>query len=374
MSSDVEYVPASTRRLCQLTGNKDSPGFNDTGKWGIVGTDMGIPVEHKGRLYLFFGDVPAVAGGSHPHDADPIVYTTDADPEPDGFRVEPVLRGGPGTSFRPFSVKGRGHLGTNETPTGGFAYNGRFYVFVITGNRRPVSYLTSSPDPARDFDLHDQISGTDGKFWQIAPHVIENAKCPGLPAAAGDGLLLWGQSRSHVYLAWMPLQRKVHPPTGLRYYAGPGPAWSDDQQKAAPLFSTRGITQLSVGRIDGARRWVLLYTRASLRAPHEGVVCRSAATLWDWSGEVALFDPVRDGAFTEYMHQPGRDDLHLLPPRRPPSHPGWAYAPFLLDRYTRWDERRGIATLYYLMSTNSPYQVMLMRSGLRFKGVDSGGR
>jgi hypothetical protein len=170
----------------------------------------------------------------------------------------------------------------------------------------------------------------------------------------------------------MPLRPNTHPPAGLKYYAGPGPAWSDDQQKAAPLFSTRGITQLSVGRIAEARRWIVLYTRASLRAPHEGIVCRTAATPWGWSNEITLFDPVRDGAFTEYMHQPGRDDLHRLPPRRPASHSGWAYAPFLLDRYTRWDKHNGVATIYYLMSTNSPYQVMLMRSQLRFNRIDSG--
>ena len=53
--------------------------------------------------------------------------------------------------------------------------------------------------------------------------------------------------------------------------------------------------------------------------------------------------------------------LDLSPPR---SGSGWAYAPFLLDRYTRWDWRKRIVTIYYLTFTNMPYQVMLRRSQL----------
>ena len=71
--SDVEYVPTSTQRICQLTGNFDPEGLphiNYTGQWGIEGTDFGVTVEHQEKLFILFGDVPSA------HDADPIVYTT----------------------------------------------------------------------------------------------------------------------------------------------------------------------------------------------------------------------------------------------------------------------------------------------------------
>jgi hypothetical protein len=368
--SDVQYVPESTLRMCQMTGDYDPEGLthiNYTGQWGIEGTDLGISVEHQGKLFIFFGDVPSAS------DADPLVYTTALDPEPYGFQLHPILWGGHGTSFRPFNVKGlsnKAYLGTNETPTGAFSYGDRIYVFVITGNTNPVSYLSSSANLAADFDLHYKISDTTGKFWQIAPWVVNNAQWPGLPSETGDGVLLWGQGLNEgvwsVYLAWMLLPPSQYSPVHLKYYRGPGISWSNEQQEAVPLFFMPDVSALSVGWIPGVRRWLMLYTRASLTRPRESIVCRVAKTPWEWSEEIIIFNPERDGAFTKYMHEPGEDNLNLLPPERPSADSGWAYAPFLLNRYTRWDAQHRIATIYYLMSTNSPYQVMLMRSQLRF--------
>ena len=363
-----------------MTGGGDPEGLphvNDTTQWGVAGTDLGVPVEHRGRLYIFFGDVPEF------DDADPIVYTTDPDPEPHGFRMIPIRQGGPGTSFRPLTVPGltkTGYLGTNETATGAFSYDGRLYVFVITGNDEPVSSLVSSPDPARDFDLHFRVSDSNGKFWQISPRVVENADCPGLPS--DTGVLLWGQAGCGVYLAWMGLEPSRGPSEDLKYYAGPGTPWSGRESDAVALFSVPNITQLSVAWLPGAGRWLMLYSRAFPDSPRESVVCRAAKMPWDWSEEATIFDPEREGAFARYMHEPGRDGR--LDSRRggfgwallqglverlvggQKTGAGWAYAPFLLNRYTRWDPRERIATIYYLMSTSVPYQVMLMRSQIRF--------
>src|SRR5829696_4388256 len=373
-ASDVQLVPGSTLRISQMTGDYDPQGLahiNSTGQWGIEGTDLGISVEHQGKLFIFFGDVPSAK------DADPIVYTSDLDPEPHGFQLHPILWGGSGTSFRPLNIKGlsnKGYLGTNETPTGAFSYGDRVYVFVITGNTEPVSYLSSSANLAADFDLHYKISDTAGEFWQIAPWVVNNAEWPGLPSETGDGVLLWGQGLKEggwsVYLAWMALPSGRYSPMNMKYYRGPGISWSNEQQEAIPLFFMPEVSALSVGWIPEVRRWLMLYTRASLAHPHESIVCRVAKTPWERSEEITIFNPERDGAFTKYMHEPGEDNLNLLPPERPSADSGWAYAPFLLNRYTRWDGQRRIATIYYLTSTNSPYQVMLMRSQLRF--ADSG--
>jgi Domain of unknown function (DUF4185) len=370
-SGDVQYVPASTQRICQITGDYDPEGLphiNYTGQWSIDGTDLGISVEHQGNLFIFFGDVVSADC------ADPIAYTTAIDPEPYGFQLQPILRDGPGSTFRPLSVKGLPPLGCNETPTGAFSYSGRLCVFVITGGTSPVSYLSSSADPAADFDLHYMISDTSGKFWQIAPWVVNNADWPGLPSETGDGLLLWGQglqgSGWSVYLAWMPLPAGLYSPMYLRYYRGPDISWSDQQQEAIPLFFMPDVSAVSVAWLPEVGRWLMLYTRASPTHPHESIVCRVAKTPWEWSDEIIIFNPEREGAFTKYMHEPGEDNLNLLPPEHSDTDSGWAYAPFLLNRYTRWDAQYRVATIYYLMSTNSPYQVMLMRSQLRF--IDAG--
>ena len=66
------YKVLSTTRVGQLTGSTrskepkwirsvDSMGFpllNDTGRWGVIGVDLGANTEHSdGKLYFFFGDV-----------------------------------------------------------------------------------------------------------------------------------------------------------------------------------------------------------------------------------------------------------------------------------------------------------------------------
>jgi hypothetical protein len=177
------------------------------------------------------------------------------------------LCGSPGTSFRPLNVKGlsnRGYLGTNETPTGAFGYDGRLYVFVVVDNNNPVSYLSSSSESVTDFDVHNMVAGSSGKFWQIAPWVVNNAEWPGLPCESGDGLLLWGQGSTgsgwSVYLAWMALPPGQHQPLHLRYYRGSGTSWSDEQQEAVPLFFMPEVSALSVEWVPEIGRWLMLYT------------------------------------------------------------------------------------------------------------------
>src|SRR5919112_6357224 len=73
------------------------------------------------------------------------------------------------------------------------------------------------------------------------------------------------------------------------------------------LFYAGGISPL--GRVDSrVGRWLMLYTRASLAHPRESIVCRVAKTPWEWSDEVTILDPGRDGPFSLYMHDPGEDN------------------------------------------------------------------
>jgi hypothetical protein len=74
--------------------------------------------------------------------------------------------------------------------------------------------------------------------------------------------------------------------------------------RAKTLFTTRfGWTSLSVGRLPGTGRWILLNQKAgSIDDNHahntwnEPIVARIVATPWDIesAAEIRLFDPVRD--------------------------------------------------------------------------------
>lgn len=58
---EVRYVPGSSQKVCQLTGEFDrerqEPTLNRTeSRFGLVGTDLGASFEHNGKIYFFFGD------------------------------------------------------------------------------------------------------------------------------------------------------------------------------------------------------------------------------------------------------------------------------------------------------------------------------
>lgn len=86
----------STTRIGQLTGSTDDrwkdsvdamrwPLLNDTGRWGVLGVDLGASTEHEGRTYFFFGDVANQQGppehpffSDNPNGSDFIAWTDDS--------------------------------------------------------------------------------------------------------------------------------------------------------------------------------------------------------------------------------------------------------------------------------------------------------
>src|SRR4051794_38603498 len=112
----ARYAWSYTKRLVQLTGDYDpdpngltltpgmGPHVNFTGRWGGRGVDLGANVEHRGQLFIFFGDVPQSSNAPPPapHDADLVAY---ADIGDSAARIvlTPVLAG---ETFAPFAVAG----------------------------------------------------------------------------------------------------------------------------------------------------------------------------------------------------------------------------------------------------------------------------
>ncbi len=217
-------------------------------------------------------------------------------------------------------------------------------------------------------------------FPWVAPWRVQNADHPGLPHSPHpQGLVLFGfgfSANPGIRLAWMPLNAPDDPELQeIQYYTGDTTQpWSSEADAAAVVLPhTNSYTHLSAAWLDGPKRWILLYSNAyddlndpsSFRRP---AVARIGTTLWNWSDEIEIFNPVREQAYGAYMHERGRDTINPdIPPRQDPSlpeHDGWAYGAFLLNRFTEWDDATRRLGIYYLLSLSSPYQVQLMYSQL----------
>src|SRR5713101_5113549 len=79
MPRNVTYLPGSTQKVCQLTGECDRERNQFTlsrtaSRFGVAGTDLGSNFEHNGRVYFLFGD-------TGPDAEDSIAYTEDTNPE-----------------------------------------------------------------------------------------------------------------------------------------------------------------------------------------------------------------------------------------------------------------------------------------------------
>jgi hypothetical protein len=226
------------------------------------------------------------------------------------------------------------------------------------------SVLARSTDLAQNFaHLYDLSSD---KFINVAPVVAENADIPGLPEGSGKGVLLWGSGdyrKSDPYLAYLPLDR-VEDRNSLRYYSGlneNGTArWSAREDEAIPLFHQGCLGELSVAWNPYLHKWLMLYNCSSPR----GINFRVADSPWGpWSAPQVLFNARRDGGLCHFIHVSwlnrwcdtvndfGRGFTQ-----------GGAYGPYMIPAFFRVDEKT--TTIYYVLSTWNPYQVVLMKSTL----------
>jgi hypothetical protein len=405
------YVNGSTFRLCQLTQDWEPtprPHPTNTSSIGLSGTDLGIPIEHKGRLYLFFGDCLPTDGSSA--DGDPIAFTTLSDSDdlqnsaPDMYWIL-----GDDGQFRRVIVEAVS-MGNFEVPTGGFSYDGKLYLFVGSWKREDpdrmtASFLATTDDPHHDFGLLQGISSTvgdkmlpplpDKEFpggrWMlhISPTVIRNSDWPWLPSSSGDGLLMFGSSiyrglptehltamesvKSNVYLAWAPLTPGTIYPSSpipeasewqfLTGLAGPGgyiPLWGKigggrdplpllPLDNAGPPPAPRLLGEISAFYSALLRRWIL-------SGSTEGLVNIARYPWGPWTTSREIANPAI----------PGRDADNMTPGKE------WTrkkvtYAPYLIPRWTKWDRSTRKFRVFYTLSVfdqpeQDQYQPQLIRS------------
>jgi hypothetical protein len=309
---------------------------------------------------------------------------------PEMVKLTPVLDGS--GIFHPFTIRETSRtwlLLSDATPTGAFSYDDRVFVFVVAneGDDKHLNFVSSltkscCPTEPVPFDLAFRFSFQSdlegGKFWQVAPCVVQRSDIPELEVEDGEGAILIGHGRSAFHLAWLPLEPGRDPDLqSIRYYTGAGPGgWSPWEGDAVPLFNTQfGWASLSIGRVPEADLWIMLYHRAGTRddlvpacSANNPIAARLASRPWELgtAKEMAILDPVRDGAIGHYMYR-GLPDPNNLAVRGGPliGHPSFLYGPHLLNRYTRFDANAKTITIHYLVSTGWPYQVQLMRSSIQ---------
>jgi hypothetical protein len=352
-----------------LTGDFDrernEPTLNQTyHNYGVSGTDLGSSFVHDGRTYFLFGDTVGfsflTATG-----ADSVAFTTDTNPE-ECLRLQFITS--KAGQYSPPRIPGVS-LGPFEVPTGGFSANGNIYVFFTTDHTFAKtmgrSVLARSTDYAQNFTHIYDLSRE--KFINVAPVVVENSAVHGLPQQSGKGVLLWGSGiyrKSNPYLAYLSLDR-VEDRDALRYYSGldnNGVArWSSSETDAIPLFHQACLGELSVAWNQYLHKWLMLYNCKSPR----GVNFRVADYPWGpWSEPQVLFNAQRDGGRCHFIHASwlsrwcdtvndfGRGFTS-----------GGSYGPYMIPAFFSGNQRT--STIYYVLSTWNPYQVVLMKSTLK---------
>ncbi|NMD35240.1 MAG: DUF4185 domain-containing protein [Planctomycetes bacterium] len=355
------YVPESTVKVCQLTGDRDRqtgvPTLSLTERRaGVAATDLGSSFEHGGRLVFLFGDTWRYLDGRDAGVArDALAWTDSCDPT----AIElSFLCGGDGR-WLPLEVPGLSH-GPFEVPLNGVSIGGKMYVVFAMGFRPPLSLgrsvLAVSEDDGRTFRQVYQLS--EGKFrvtalWKEDPWLYV--------FGAGE------YRRSSVCLARIETAR-IHDRSSLRYFSGTdgeGAArWSAEEREAAFLFRHDVVGEHSVAYCPAVGRYVMLYNSSAPR----GIVMRSAPRPWGaWSEAEVVFDPWRDKGYGFFMHRVnllgGKGD-GLADPGRV-LHPGGEYGPYIMARYTTGDAKG--CRLFYTMSTWNPYQVVVMRTDLKLE-------
>jgi Domain of unknown function (DUF4185) len=407
----LQYVPWSTDRIGAITGARGHgmrPARFDSTQVGLDGTDLGVPVWHNNRLYLFFGDCDK--SEDMEGDADPIAWVSDAPDTLGGPYLNWLL--GSGGIFHRLHVDGLPQLGNFEVPTGAFSYHGRLYVFVarekVDGKMR-TSHLAVTKQPGNSpndmLELVYDVASTltkdppphAGRFLvHVSPTVVRCADWPGLPESTGDGLIMCGTSlyyESNIFLAFCPLRYEsvsaplgpfgpwthvpppIPHPSTWRYYVKGEPATAEHPAnwrpasalpatgptKLLPDFDSVG--ELSVGWHPALRRWLMSYMTGGQ------IVLRMARDpRGPWScPSVVIFDGINSVyQATADNLQPDHQFVGLQHVAE--DHKTVVYAPYLIPPWTRFDRSIRLAKIYYTLSTEQPpYNVQLMHSSLRFR-------
>jgi RNA polymerase subunit RPABC4/transcription elongation factor Spt4 len=225
----------------------------------------------------------------------------------------------------------------------------------------------------------------DQGIWHpvTSPVVVNNGDHRLLPSPTGQGVVMISCDWVNFRLSWMPLTPGGPQFDSIRYYHKAKNKWTEtvDSNPGYELFWPGTVPpqdsdvrskiwepHVCASWLTGPRCWIAMYTHAG-QVPNAElpVVARFSSDLYDWSDEVAIFDPVRDHAYGTWMHDPALGNQNY--PGSRDDIKGFAYGAFLINdddkQFTTWDPARRTLNLVYVMSPSSPYHVQLMQTALQ---------
>ena len=383
------YLPlilAETRKREQIVGDIDFETLQPTrqrteSRFNVAFTDLGSPFEHKGKLWLLFGDTdPEAPGWDEWHD-DTIAFT-DAESIEDfslTFLTDPSRPRGLVNPVIACPREGDDDcvdLGALNVPVTGLSDGESMFVWFTT-DAAGRSLLARSDDDGRTFRKVYDFGDTH--FIDVFAQGYDGP-IPGL-VGPGPWVLVFGsgdQEHNQVYLAAAPLQSlRNGDRAAVRFLADidfrpDGTArlsWSEQEGDAAPLFPIEhgpgigimsevphewGFGEPLVHYNPVLEKWVATYN-----AGRQTIRLRMADAPWGpWSASLVLFDPAADyGRGPAYGRYIGDDRTEHL------GGQGELYGPYVLPRFTR-RLPDGRIKLYWLLSPWQPYVVYLMESTL----------
>jgi hypothetical protein len=361
----LRYVAGSTKKVEQIIGDTDvqtgaATASRTAARFGLQGTDLGQSFEHNGALYFLFGDAMGTGGDpvgvSRSNDpASSLVLDFITDPRGRYLHVTPD-----GKPLLPF-----------EVPVAGISLGGTMFM-TIKGNH-------SDTDPMSDIATvvrYDEASKTFTTVRELSRlpqgHFIKNSLrvapdgLQGLPPG-GPHVLMFGTGEyrnSSAYLAIVPVASfgTAAGTAATRYYAGPGPKWSEKETDAVPIVAQK-MGDLSVVLAPQIGLWIMTYDGTDPK----GVHLRTAQQPWGpWSEPQMLFsfDEARASGF---IYDPRNPRIKPEPVAQqgfdPKKDSGAVYGPYQIERFMR--VAGDTLTIEWVISTWVPYVVVRMRSQLK---------
>ena len=416
-AQQFQLVPGSTKKVYQVVGELDfetgQPTLSRTiTQCNLLGTDGGNSFEFKGKLWIFFGD------SDHPFPVqsemenlnsmawvtveDPLQLTlqflTDSDRIPGKTAWKaPVLLSSQGQQLQ---------LQAFNTQLDGFSDGNDLYL-LWSLDFMSRSMLSKTSDPADTFHEIYEL----GRTHFINADIVErsNLSLSGLEQFNNtDWIFFYGSGTAqnkHVYLAATPRDRLRSGDRNSVYFLSsydltkqePVLTWSKNEGDAAPLFliegngfdytmgpfhSPWGGTEPNVSYNKELELYLAMYTDLF------NVRVRTSKYPWGpWSKPVIVFDPFKDygygaafGNFIHSAHLSNGETLKAGDCAGGNHHPvcdkahndgqeaegGGVYGAWMIEKFTKV-AAGGNVTLYFLLSTQNPYTVVLMTTELQPK-------
>ncbi len=380
----LTWNAGSSVKLEQVIGDRDFaawakgttlPTANQTAsRYNILGTDIGTSFEDNGKVMFLFGDILPATPTPNFGAPDPVAFSTTTDG--DAPLQLSVITGSDGRT--PLFIRMPGaniDMGGNNVPNSGISLSDGVYIVIntgatpTTGQQNARSVLVRFNQAAGTFTAGRTISSPGGRF------VFTTLR------ASGSDVYMFGTGNyraSDIYLSVTPAS-EFWAGTGTRYYAGRvngQPTWSTSESAAVPIVQDNPLNtatysptvgNMTVGYSTDLGLWIMTFDGGRQSAATGGFYFTYAKEpTGPWASPQLIFNPTRDNALGVFIHNPsivpsdGLTGPTIGPTTDPVTSPGAAYAPMLIDRFTR--AAGNTLKIYYFNSTWNPYTVVKMRS------------